>query len=601
MGKDALRPLGARVVAGKGSWKVKLGKAVYDSLAAVREEDYVGAAIVKMRGYVNPATSVCQAAKVSPSPGSSDRGGNPENAGAWRDPEIRQRCLPSDPYAPGDIEKTAFQFERGKYEYLRMPFGLKMAPTTFQRLMDEFLEGLDPNAIQIYMDDIIVFSKSAEEHAEHLGQLLERLREFGLRASEEKSFFFQDNLKFIGHTVSGRGVATNDAKVEAIKRLPILKNPKEDHTLLNDKRLQVVLETGTGQGVTERYDRYARSQTWTVTIVRTASDDDALTQMKTFMLDDATYYVYAAAKVTTLGAFRLLAYLQITYVLDGRTGPETVYPKRFPETATKVIVWKRYNDFKKLHKDLKSRHSKLHLGDKFPPFVKAKYFSRFEEEVIEERRRAALLLLEFIAKHASLYNSDIFVQFFEVGYTVIQEAGTGELRADDDTLQPTHRYDGGAYSLSSEDDVASYLTDTDSVVLPNQSNDRGNSIDEIRKDDKSSILNLVRNEPEQLHVDHSSGAQNVCSLQKKPEYCIVAEQYVEEAELKEAMKNYRAAFDLYKKAISCWLSGVQSDMNHNRRKMIKEKTSHYLLRAEFIANNYLTDDIPETTENEVCM
>ncbi|KAL1129898.1 hypothetical protein AAG570_012842 [Ranatra chinensis] len=72
-----------------------------------------------------------------------------------------------------------------------MPFGLKTAPTTFQRLMDEFLEGLDPDAIQIYMDDIIVFSKSAEEH------------------------------------VSARGVATNDAKVGAIKRLLIPKDPKE--------------------------------------------------------------------------------------------------------------------------------------------------------------------------------------------------------------------------------------------------------------------------------------------------------------------------------------------------------------------------------------
>ncbi|KAL1123026.1 hypothetical protein AAG570_002114 [Ranatra chinensis] len=86
---------------------------------------------------------------------------------------------------PGDVEKTAFQFERGKYEYLRMPFGLKTAPTTFQRLMDEFLEGLDPNEIQVYMDDIIVFSKSEAEHCTHLGQLLKRLREFGLKASEE--------------------------------------------------------------------------------------------------------------------------------------------------------------------------------------------------------------------------------------------------------------------------------------------------------------------------------------------------------------------------------------------------------------------------------
>ncbi|KAL1130220.1 hypothetical protein AAG570_013158 [Ranatra chinensis] len=71
-------------------------------------------------------------------------------------------------------EKTAFQFERGNYELIRMPFGLKNAPTTIQRLMDEFLEGLDEEAIQVYTDDIIVFSRSEQEHGEHHVQLLRR-------------------------------------------------------------------------------------------------------------------------------------------------------------------------------------------------------------------------------------------------------------------------------------------------------------------------------------------------------------------------------------------------------------------------------------------
>ncbi|KAL1140965.1 hypothetical protein AAG570_000891 [Ranatra chinensis] len=76
-----------------------------------------------------------------------------------------------------DCEKTAFQFGRGKYEFTRMPFGLRNAPTTFQRLMDEFLEGLNEDAIQVYVDDIIVFSRSEQEHGRHLGQLLHMLKE----------------------------------------------------------------------------------------------------------------------------------------------------------------------------------------------------------------------------------------------------------------------------------------------------------------------------------------------------------------------------------------------------------------------------------------
>ncbi|KAL1140054.1 hypothetical protein AAG570_007031 [Ranatra chinensis] len=284
----------------------------------------------------------------------------------------------------GDVEKTTFQFERGKYEYLRMPFGLKTAQMTFQRLMDKFVEGLDPNAIQIYMDDIIVFSRSVEEHGTHLGQLLCRLQEFGLRASEEKSIF-QSELRFMGHTVSERGVSTNFEKAQAVSALPLPKKRGEvtadmvdkfngikealihvpvlrypDFTrqfvlttdasgrrrpvsggewrrstgrlcqgwaesgpdlppaepgpsgvqeqrptgdgvrrltwgrdILNNKRRQVVLEAGTGNGVVTSHLQYARTETWTVKVEQNATDNDILTEMATFMLDDTTYYVYA--------------------------------------------------------------------------------------------------------------------------------------------------------------------------------------------------------------------------------------------------------------------------------------------------------------------
>ncbi|KAG8228110.1 hypothetical protein J437_LFUL000112, partial [Ladona fulva] len=90
-----------------------------------------------------------------------------------------------------------------------------------------------------------------------------------------------------------------------------------------------------------------------------------------------------------------------------------VYPKSSPEAATKVTVWKRYNDFKKLHKELHIKHKKLHLKDKFPPFAKGKFFGRYEEEVIEERRQCAIKLLEFIAEHPPLFTSQVFLKFFE--------------------------------------------------------------------------------------------------------------------------------------------------------------------------------------------
>ncbi|KAL1109908.1 hypothetical protein AAG570_014142 [Ranatra chinensis] len=108
-----------------------------------------------------------------------------------------------------DCEKTVWERE---YEFTRMPFGLRNAPTTFQGLIDKFLEGLNDDAIQVYMDDIIVFSRSEEEHERHLGQLLHRLKEFGLKASCEMSSFFNASAKFLGH-------GSTTGKVVAIKQL----------------------------------------------------------------------------------------------------------------------------------------------------------------------------------------------------------------------------------------------------------------------------------------------------------------------------------------------------------------------------------------------
>ncbi|KAL1138480.1 hypothetical protein AAG570_008543 [Ranatra chinensis] len=126
-----------------------------------------------------------------------------------------------------DCEKSAFQFERGNYEFTRMPFGLKNAPTTFQRLMDEFLVGLDYGAIQVYMDDIIVFSRSGQEHGEHLVQFLRRPKEFGQKVSREKTMFFQPSVKFLGYVMSERGIHPDPGKVEAIKNLQVLVDVKE--------------------------------------------------------------------------------------------------------------------------------------------------------------------------------------------------------------------------------------------------------------------------------------------------------------------------------------------------------------------------------------
>ncbi|CAN7986552.1 unnamed protein product [Ixodes hexagonus] len=90
-----------------------------------------------------------------------------------------------------------------------------------------------------------------------------------------------------------------------------------------------------------------------------------------------------------------------------------VFPKNSVEAASQVIVWKRYSDFSKLYKALLLIYQGLHLKGNFPKFAKAQFFGRFEEDVVEERRQSALRLLEFAAKYPVLFNSQVFVKFFE--------------------------------------------------------------------------------------------------------------------------------------------------------------------------------------------
>jgi hypothetical protein len=129
-----------------------------------------------------------------------------------------------------DIEKTAFQFGRGKYEFVRMPFGVKNVLATFQKLIDEFLQGLEESYVQAFMDDIIVFSKSHTEHRDHLKKILARLK--WLKISRKKLSFFKTEVLFMGHIISARGVRPNKDLVAAIRDIRIPTNVKEVRSFL---------------------------------------------------------------------------------------------------------------------------------------------------------------------------------------------------------------------------------------------------------------------------------------------------------------------------------------------------------------------------------
>jgi hypothetical protein len=115
-----------------------------------------------------------------------------------------------------DIPKTAFSTRYGLYEYLVMSFGLTNAPAYFMYLMNSvFMPELDKFVV-VFIDDILVYSKSEEEHAGHLHVVLQRLREHRLYAKLSKCDFWLKEIKFLGHTISQAGIAIDPDKVQEV-------------------------------------------------------------------------------------------------------------------------------------------------------------------------------------------------------------------------------------------------------------------------------------------------------------------------------------------------------------------------------------------------
>ena len=131
-----------------------------------------------------------------------------------------------------DIPKTAFRTRYGHFEYTVMPFGLTNAPTAFMDLMHRVFQPYLDQFVIVFIDDILIYSRTQEEHERHLTIVLQTLREHKLYAKMRKYEFWMKEVKFLGHVVSEQGVVVDPAKIEAVMKWEPPKNVTEVRSFL---------------------------------------------------------------------------------------------------------------------------------------------------------------------------------------------------------------------------------------------------------------------------------------------------------------------------------------------------------------------------------
>ncbi|XP_020293003.1 ribosomal protein S6 kinase delta-1 [Pseudomyrmex gracilis] len=313
-----------------------------------------------------------------------------------------------------------------------------------------------------------------------------------------------------------------------------------------------------------------------------------------------------------------------------------VFLKFSHQQVSKVSVWKRYNDFKRLHSELSSLHKRLRIKESFPIFPKSKYFGRFEAEVIEERKKYALKFLEFVGRYSYLYSSDIFIRFFETSHADNYISDCAQ------SLSSDTSEDDRIIVLNDSliaNDVAAQSTSHTSCLSKTHHNASGSSLSNIcgktasvssqKKNESHSNATSIQNVSVKIREDQScksfdhksdtallsnvSGFDNLNNnisnhltvnsiipneklnlpqtQPKVTQYLVIAAAHISAAFQHESLMEYREAFTQYKLGILCLMNGVQSDTDSTRVPTIKDKISKYITRTEQLYNKHLDNNI----------
>uniref|UniRef100_A0A8D1PYP1 Ribosomal protein S6 kinase delta-1 n=4 Tax=Sus scrofa TaxID=9823 RepID=A0A8D1PYP1_PIG len=290
-----------------------------------------------------------------------------------------------------------------------------------------------------------------------------------------------------------------------------------------------------------------------------------------------------------------------------------VVSRRNPEDVQEIIVWKRYSDFKKLHKELWQIHKSLFRhSELFPPFAKGIVFAydleeasgRFDETVIEERRQCAEDLLQFSANIPALYNSKQLEDFFKGGIINDGSELIGPAEAYSDSLIDSFP-ECSTEGFSSDSDLLSLTVDVDSLaeVDDGMASNQNSPIRTfgLSLSSDSSALGAVASESEPTKTEEERESRSLFpgSLKSrlgKRDYLEKAGELIKLALKKEEDDDYEAASDFYRKGVDLLLEGVQGESSPTRREAVKRRTAEYLMRAERLSSLYVKPQLDDISQ-----
>jgi len=118
----------------------------------------------------------------------------------------------------------------GLFRHTRLPFGISTAPSLWQKAMSQIFQGLQ--GVIVFIDDILVTGRTREEHTRNLYNVLDRLRQAGLRLKRSKCMFFQKSLEYLGHVISKEGIRPTDERVKSVLEAPAPQNKQQLQSFL---------------------------------------------------------------------------------------------------------------------------------------------------------------------------------------------------------------------------------------------------------------------------------------------------------------------------------------------------------------------------------